>query len=146
MKRRWSTLLMTMSFMLLFRVWRMGGVTLSLKSSFYIMIIRLLSKLNVKHAKRVEFLQPFNFSIKHKAGVLNQVTYALSTRHSLFSTMQITILDFDTFKKLNVDDSDFVRIWRMCLEEHFHDFMIQRVFFLKKIDCEFEFSKTFWSW
>ena len=38
-------------------------------------------KLNKRHATRVEFLQAYNFTIKHKVGVHNGVADALSRKH-----------------------------------------------------------------
>ncbi|GJX04998.1 putative CCCH-type zinc finger family protein [Tanacetum coccineum] len=45
--------------------------------------------LKPRHAKWVEYLQAYSFSIKHKAGALNKVDDALSRRHTLLSTMQV---------------------------------------------------------
>ena len=79
-------------------------------------------KLNTRHAKWVEFLQAFSFFIKHKAGVLNSVADALSIKHFLLSTMQVKVLDFDTFKYLYVDDPRFRKIWRKSKMELFNNF------------------------
>jgi hypothetical protein len=66
--------------------------------------------LKPRHAKWVEFLQAFSFSIKHKAGVLNTVANALSRRYSLISTMRVQVIEFDEFKDLYGDDPDFADI------------------------------------
>lgn len=68
-------------------------------------------KLNFRHAKWVEFIQLFNFVIKHKAGTQNRVVDALSRRHSLLSTMQARVVGFDTFSDLYCDDPDFRVPW-----------------------------------
>ena len=75
-----------------------------------------LQKLSPRHVKWVEFLQSFQFVIKHKAGKLNQVVDALSRRHSLLSTIQTTMFKFDHIKELYAVDPDFGEIWRICLE------------------------------
>nr|GEV20447.1 hypothetical protein [Tanacetum cinerariifolium] len=48
-------------------------------------------KLKPRHAKWVEFIQAFSFVIRHKVGSDNEVTDALSCRHSLINTMQIRV-------------------------------------------------------
>nr|GEV19978.1 reverse transcriptase domain-containing protein [Tanacetum cinerariifolium] len=54
-------------------------------------------KLKPHHAKWVEFIQAFSFVIRHKVGSNNQFADALSRRHSLITTMQIRVQDFDSF-------------------------------------------------
>ena len=49
-------------------------------------------KLNRRHATWVEFLQAYNFTIKHKAGVHNVVADALSRRHALVTSMQVQVV------------------------------------------------------
>ena len=44
-------------------------------------------KLNPRHAKWVEYLQSFQFVIKHKSGKMNQGADALSRRHLLISQL-----------------------------------------------------------
>ncbi|XP_056165625.1 uncharacterized protein LOC130137715 [Syzygium oleosum] len=88
-------------------------------------------KLNARHAKWVEFLQVFSFSIKHKAEVLNSVADALSRKHSLLSTMQVKVLGLDTFKDLYVVDPHFLDIWRKSKTEPFHQFQIVEGYLFK---------------
>ena len=88
-------------------------------------------KLNARHAKWVEFLQVFSLSINHKAGVLNNVAYALSKKHSLLSTMQVKVLGFDTFKDLYVDDPHFGDIWRKSKMDPFQQFQIVEGYLFK---------------
>ena len=49
-------------------------------------------KLNRRHATWVEFLQAYNFTIKHKAGVHNVVADALSRRHAQVTSMQVQVV------------------------------------------------------
>ena len=68
-------------------------------------------KLNKRHAAWVEFLQSYNFTIKHKSGVQNVVADALSRKHSLLSAMEVKVVGFETFKDLYENDVDFGSIW-----------------------------------
>ncbi|KAJ9547219.1 hypothetical protein OSB04_019762 [Centaurea solstitialis] len=52
-------------------------------------------KLQPRHAKWVEFLQAFNFTIKQKAGKFNKGADALSRRHSLLSSLKPEVIGFD---------------------------------------------------
>ena len=64
-------------------------------------------KLNRRHATWVEFLQVYNFTIKHKAGVHNVVADALSRRHALVTSMQVKANFF--WPKLEKDIARFVK-------------------------------------
>nr|GEY44258.1 hypothetical protein [Tanacetum cinerariifolium] len=55
-----------------------------------------------------------SFVIRHKVGSNNQVTDALSPRHSLITTMQIRVQGFDSFRGIYCDDLDFREIWSKC--------------------------------
>ncbi|GJR89881.1 putative CCCH-type zinc finger family protein [Tanacetum coccineum] len=54
-------------------------------------------KVSRHHAKWVEFLQSYSFSLKHKAGKLNKVADALSRKHCLLQTMEAKVLGFKVF-------------------------------------------------
>ena len=88
-------------------------------------------KLRPRHAKWVELMQSYSFSIKHKAGTLNKVADALSRRHALLSTMQVQTVGFEIFKELYVNDSDFASIWEKCQNQPYQSFIIQDGFLFK---------------
>jgi len=52
-------------------------------------------KLNTRHAKWVEYLQTFHFTIKHKLGKLNKAVGALSRRYLLLSQLGVRVLGFE---------------------------------------------------
>jgi hypothetical protein len=68
-------------------------------------------KINRRHAAWSEFLQPYPFLLKHKAGIQNVVADALSRRHTLLSTLQVKVIGFETVKELYKDDPDFQKFW-----------------------------------
>ena len=59
-------------------------------------------KLSPRHAKWVEFLQTFHFTIKHKSAKLNQGADGLSKRHLLLFQLDACILDFEHLKGLSL--------------------------------------------
>lgn len=59
----------------------------------------------------VAYLQQFTFVIKHKAGTLNKVADALSRRHSLLSTLHVSVLGFSVLPDLYPTDVFFGKIW-----------------------------------
>ena len=69
------------------------------------------AKLNPRHAKWVEILQAYSFTIRHKAGTANSVADALSHRPSLLSSVNIHVPGLDSWKHLYVDDPDFRVAW-----------------------------------
>jgi hypothetical protein len=88
-------------------------------------------KLNTRHAKWSEFLQAYSFSIKHKAGKLNQVADALSRRYSLLNAMQVQVLGFDVVKELYKGDPDFGYAWKECSNGPYNHFLLQDGFLFK---------------
>ncbi|GKB11401.1 putative reverse transcriptase domain-containing protein [Tanacetum coccineum] len=89
------------------------------------------NKLKPRHAKWVEFMQSYTFSIKHKAGTLNKVANALSQRHTLLSAMQVQTIGCETLKELYIDDSDFAGIWQKSQDKPYPPFTIQDGFLFK---------------
>ena len=80
-------------------------------------------KLNRRHATWVEFLQAYNFTIKHKIGVHNVVANALSRKHALVTSMQVQVVGFNVLKELYKEDADFGEIWKVCANKPFKGFV-----------------------
>jgi hypothetical protein len=88
-------------------------------------------KLNSRHAKWVEFLQSFHFTIKHKSGKLNQGADALSRRYLLLFQLDACVLGFEHLKSLYENDEDFGEIYKECLRHSKGDFLIQEGYLFK---------------
>eukprot|EP01018_Ginkgo_biloba_P014195 Gb_17747 [translate_table: standard] len=69
------------------------------------------TKLNVRHAKWVEMLQSFTFTLRHKSGKSNQVADALSRRTTMLTTMSVEVPNFALMKDQYETDEDFQRAW-----------------------------------
>ena len=77
--------------------------------------LRTQHKLSARHAKWVEFLQTFQFVLKHKSRLLNKVADSLSRRHALLNIMHYVVVGFEIVKTLYENDYDFGIIWKACL-------------------------------
>nr|XP_043639209.1 uncharacterized protein LOC122610276 [Erigeron canadensis] len=93
-------------------------------------------KLNVRHAKWVEFLQSYSFVFKHKAGVANVVADALSRRCSLLSILEARVLRFSFIKELYAADPDFID--RLTEANQKGPFVVQDVSYLRVKSCIFQ--------
>ena len=71
-------------------------------------------KLNSHHAKWVEILLSFNFTIKHKSGKLNRGPDALSGRYLLLFQCDSCILGFEHLESLYDDDEDHGELYYVC--------------------------------
>jgi hypothetical protein len=71
--------------------------------------------LNTRHAMWIEFLQRFDFVIKHKAGSSNVIADSLSRRHSMLTTMHNHVIGFGDIRDLYPDDPDFRSVWESYL-------------------------------
>ena len=67
-------------------------------------------KVSSRHASWIAYLQQFTFSIRHKAGKLNRVADALSRRHTLLTSMHVTVPGFGSFSSLYETDPFFSSI------------------------------------
>lgn len=75
-------------------------------------------KLNHKHAKRVEYLQSFNFVLKHISRQANKVVDALSRKALLLQESIVEVLDFKHLQDLYQTDTDFREAYETC-QNHF---------------------------
>ncbi|KAK0584884.1 hypothetical protein LWI29_020318 [Acer saccharum] len=90
-----------------------------------------LHKVSSRHASWAAYLQQFTFVIKHKAGVLNRVAYALSRRRNLLVDMRVRVLGFESFQNLYSLDSFFAVILKRIEENQLSDFVMQEDFIFK---------------
>ena len=90
-------------------------------------------KLNSRHAKWVEFLQSFHFTIKHKSGKLNQGADALSRRHLLLFQLDAIILGFEHLKSLYAEDEDLGDLYATCSNHPKGDFHVQDGYLFKGV-------------
>ncbi|RDX96487.1 Retrovirus-related Pol polyprotein from transposon 17.6, partial [Mucuna pruriens] len=71
-------------------------------------------KLNMRHAKWVEFLEEFPYVIKHKQGKANIVDDALCRRYTLLAMLKTKMLGFESLKDLYMGDDDFKEAYELC--------------------------------
>ncbi|GJV06738.1 putative gag-pol polyprotein [Tanacetum coccineum] len=88
-------------------------------------------KLQPRHAKWVEFLQAFNFTIKHKSGKLNKGADALSRKYSLLTSLQPKVLGFDLLLDEYPSDPDFGTIYNNCQHHATGEFHLCNGFLFK---------------
>ena len=78
------------------------------------LLITFLSNFWIWKKLLVEFLQRFDFVIKHTSGKTNKVVDALSWKGILLTTLQSQIISFDHLPTLYPTDSDFRIILEAC--------------------------------
>ncbi|XP_052725950.1 uncharacterized protein LOC128194403 [Vigna angularis] len=89
-------------------------------------------KLNKRHAKWIEYLEQFQYVIKHKKGSTNVVADALSRRHALLVTLGSQILGFDDIKQLYESDPTFASTYASCLKKPLDGFYISEGYLFNK--------------
>ena len=67
------------------------------------------------HAWWLQFLQRFDFAIKHTPGIINKVADTLSRNGTLLTLLQGEIIVFSHIKDLYPTDIDFKDIWSNCI-------------------------------
>ena len=72
------------------------------------------SDLNFRHGSWVEFLQHYHFVVKHRAGIENKATNALSRRVSFLSIMSVKVTGFEQLKDDYKSCPDFGELYT-CL-------------------------------
>jgi len=81
-------------------------------------------KLNSRHAKWVEYLQSFHFTIKHKSGKLNKGADALSRRHLLLCQLDTCVMGFEHVKSNYTSDKASKALYSTCQNHPKEDFLI----------------------
>eukprot|EP00253_Pinus_taeda_P011532 PITA_11532 len=71
-------------------------------------------KLNHKHAKWVEYLQSFNFVLKHISEQANKVADTLSRKALLLQESTVQVLGFEHLRDLYKTDTDFREAYEAC--------------------------------
>ncbi len=71
-------------------------------------------KLNQKHTKWVEYLQSFNFILKHISGQANKVADALSRKALLLQESTMKVLGCEHLRDLYQTDTDFKQAYEAC--------------------------------
>ncbi|KAM0066873.1 putative nucleotidyltransferase, Ribonuclease H [Helianthus debilis subsp. tardiflorus] len=88
-------------------------------------------KLQSRHAKWVEFLQIFTFTIKHKSGKLNKGADALSRKFLLLQTLCPRVIGLDAIKDGYSTDSEFGDLFVRCQTRAVGDFQLVDGFLFK---------------
>jgi hypothetical protein len=78
--------------------------------------IRGQEKLNIRHAKWVEFIEIFSYIIKHKKGKDNVIADVLSRRYTMLSQLDHNIFGLESIKELYAIDFDFKDAYDNCRE------------------------------
>ena len=73
-------------------------------------------KLNSRHGNWVEFLQPYPYVIKHKAGVENKVTDALSRQVSILVAISNEVTGFERIKNDYKSCPDFGEVYKPLVD------------------------------
>lgn len=82
------------------------------------------SSINWMHVKCVVYIQCFNFTLKHKSDVINNVENTLNRCASLLVTLCAEVVGFNYLKELYEEDDDFGDIWGKCQQTlTFMDYM-----------------------
>ena len=89
------------------------------------------NKLSSRHASWVEFLQAYNFTIKHKSGSQNVVADALSRKHSLLTALKVKVVGFEVLQELYKDDAYFGKVWAECVNGSCQPFQLQDGYLFK---------------
>ena len=71
--------------------------------------------LNRHHARWVEFLETFHYTVVHKKGAENVITDALSRCYALLTHVQTKVLGFALIKDLYPPDAFFGPLYAQCL-------------------------------
>ena len=89
-------------------------------------------KISARHASWIAFLQQFTFVIKHQSGRTNKVADALSRRHSLLATLQVSVPGFSVFSELYPHDPYLGRVWSDLKNDIRSEFLLHEEFIFRE--------------
>ena len=94
--------------------------------------LRSQHNLNHRHAKWVEFIESFPYTIKHKKGKDNVIVDVLSRRYTLLSQLDCQIFGLESVKEQYALDPDFKDVLLNYREGHtWNKFMINDGFLFR---------------
>ena len=99
--------------------------------------IRTQYKVSHKHGRWLAFLEKFTFVVKHKTGVSNRATDALSRRSGLLVKMQVDVPGLVSFMTWWLWTHIFQLFCRVCRLERKHISFCMMGFFSKGINYVF---------
>jgi len=91
-------------------------------------------KLNSKHARWFEYLQQFNFMLKHKTGIQNCVADSLSRKALLLQNLSVEVPCFAKLPAIYKDDPNFGAVFQQLSSQprsHAGDFTLSDGFLFK---------------
>nr|GEY47227.1 hypothetical protein [Tanacetum cinerariifolium] len=93
--------------------------------------IRTQDKVSHKHGRWLAFLEKFTFVVKHKTGVSNRATDALSRRNSLLMTMQVDVSRLEVIRDMVTVDPYFLVVLQGVQSREKIDFVLHYGFLFK---------------
>ncbi|GKD38372.1 putative nucleotidyltransferase, ribonuclease H, partial [Tanacetum coccineum] len=92
---------------------------------------RTQDKVSHKHVRWLAFLEKFTFVVKHKTGVSNRASDALSRRSSLLVTMQVDVSGLDVIRDMVAMDPYFFVVLQGVQAGEKPDFFLHNGFLFK---------------
>jgi RNase H-like domain found in reverse transcriptase/Reverse transcriptase (RNA-dependent DNA polymerase)/Integrase zinc binding domain len=91
------------------------------------------NKLSSRHAKWINSLQEYSFSIVHKAGASNKVTDALRRRHGLLAAMATYTLGFEHVLETLKEDPNFGQVLEEVKRNLRDDYLLHNGYLFKGV-------------
>nr|GEX13040.1 hypothetical protein [Tanacetum cinerariifolium]GEX13190.1 hypothetical protein [Tanacetum cinerariifolium] len=89
-------------------------------------------KLHSRHAKWVEYLYAFNFTIQHKSGKLNRGAYALSCKYTLVNSLRSRVIGLELLPQNYPSEPDFEEQFSSCQNHATGEYHICNGYLFKK--------------
>ncbi|GKD27165.1 transposon ty3-I gag-pol polyprotein, partial [Tanacetum coccineum] len=89
-------------------------------------------KLRPRHAKWVEYLQAFTFTIKHRSGKLNKGADALSRKYALVNSLHPKVVGLELLSENYPTDPDFGELFSSCQLHATGDYHLHNGYLFKR--------------